>query len=168
MNWQFETYSLEQWIILFFIYAFLGYIWEVAYVSVKNHKLTDRGFLYGPIVPIYGSGALIVLLATIPFRENLWLVFFCGMLAATALEYVTGWVMEKLFAVRYWDYSVGRFFGGIAEYRTDLGRKNPVSLFGKYPYPAGFCLGDNFQRRCDLLGQSRLGFERCLAQAGGK
>ena len=105
MNWQFETYSLEQWIILFFIYAFLGYIWEVAYVSVKTQKLTDRGFLYGPIVPIYGAGALMVLLATIPFRENLWLVFFCGMLAATALEYVTGWVMEKLFAVRYWDYS---------------------------------------------------------------
>lgn len=105
MNWHFEAYSLEQWIMLFFIYGFLGYVWEVAYVSCKQHKLTDRGFLYGPIVPIYGAGAIIVLWATIPFKENAWLVFICGMLAATLLEYVTGWLMEKIFAVRYWDYS---------------------------------------------------------------
>lgn len=54
---------------------------------------------------IYGTGAVIILLATIPVRDSLWLVFLLGMLAATALEYVTGAAMEALFKVRYWDYS---------------------------------------------------------------
>ena len=57
------------------------------------------------MLPIYGTGAVIILLATIPVRDSLWLVFLLGMLAATALEYVTGAAMEALFIVRYWDYS---------------------------------------------------------------
>ena len=57
------------------------------------------------MLPIYGTGAVIILLATIPVRDSLWLVFLLGMLAATALEYVTGAAMEALFKVRYWDYS---------------------------------------------------------------
>lgn len=105
MNHMFENYTLEQWIILFFIYSFFGYLWEVFYVSARKHKLTDRGFLYGPILPIYGSGALIILFATIPVKYSLVLVFVCGLIAATLLEFFTGWAMEKLFKVRYWDYS---------------------------------------------------------------
>ena len=105
MNHIFESYTLEQWILLFFFYSFCGYLWEVFYVSLRKHHLTDRGFLYGPILPIYGSGALIILLATIPVKYSVPLVFICGLLAATLLEFITGWAMEKLFKVRYWDYS---------------------------------------------------------------
>lgn len=104
MNYILESYSFEQWILLFFIYGFFGYIWEVCYVSLRRHSLTDRGFFYGPILPIYGSGALIILFATIPVKSSIILVFICGMCAATLLEFITGWAMEKIFKVRYWDY----------------------------------------------------------------
>ena len=74
-------------------------------MSVKQKKWVNRGFLHGPFLPIYGSGAICVLLMTIPVKEHLFAVFFMGMLGATVLEYMTGCIMEKLFGVRYWDYS---------------------------------------------------------------
>ena len=98
-------YSLSQWLLFFFFYCFCGWVWESCYVSAKRRQWVNRGFLHGPMLPIYGTGAIIILLATIPVRENPALVFLLGMLAATALEYVTGAAMEALFKVRYWDYS---------------------------------------------------------------
>ena len=68
-----------------------------------------RQFLHGPLLPIYGSGAILILFVTLPAKDHLWLVWLLGMIAATALEYVTGDVMERLFKVRYWDYSKKRF-----------------------------------------------------------
>ena len=59
-------YTVDQWILLFFAYAFAGYIWEVAYVSLCSGKFCNRGFLHGPVLPIYGFGAIIILHATIP------------------------------------------------------------------------------------------------------
>ncbi|CDM70255.1 hypothetical protein CM240_3138 [Clostridium bornimense] len=100
-----EGYSLNQWLLFFFIYCFIGWIWESCYVSVENKKWVNRGFLRGPMLPIYGFGAIIILVATIPVKENLILVFIFGMIAATILEYFTGVIMEKIFHVRYWDYS---------------------------------------------------------------
>ena len=100
-----EGYSLNQWLLFFFIYCFIGWIWESCYVSVENKKWVNRGFLRGPMLPIYGFGAIIILVATIPVKENLILVFIFGMIAATTLEYFTGVIMEKIFHVRYWDYS---------------------------------------------------------------
>ena len=99
------VYSLGQWLLFFFLYCFLGWVWESCYVSAKRRQWVNRGFLHGPMLPIYGTGAVIILLATIPVRDSLWLIFLLGMLAATALEYVTGAAMEALFKVRYWDYS---------------------------------------------------------------
>lgn len=99
------VYTLGQWLLFFFLYCFLGWVWESCYVSAKRRQWVNRGFLHGPMLPIYGTGAVIILLATIPVRDSLWLVFLLGMLAATALEYVTGAAMEALFKVRYWDYS---------------------------------------------------------------
>lgn len=98
-------YSLTQWFLFFYIYCFLGWIWESCYVSAKQRRWVNRGFMHGPFLPIYGFGAIIVLLSTIPVKENLGLVFICGMTGATLLEYITGSAMEKLFHVRYWDYS---------------------------------------------------------------
>ena len=100
-----HAYYLTQWILFFFIYSFIGWIWESCYVSVRKRRWVNRGFLHGPMLPIYGSGALVILISTIGVRENPWLIFLFGMLAATVLEYITGAVMEKMFHVRYWDYS---------------------------------------------------------------
>lgn len=88
------VYSLGQWLLFFFLYCFLGWVWESCYVSAKRRQWVNRGFLHGPMLPIYGTGAVIILLATIPVRDSLWLVFLLGMLAATALEYVTGAAMD--------------------------------------------------------------------------
>lgn len=102
-------YSVSEWILLFFIYGFLGWIFETTYVSVKKRKLVNRGFLRGPILPIYASGAVMMLFASIPFAGNLVATYFAGMVAATILEYIVGIAMEALFKVKYWDYSNQRF-----------------------------------------------------------
>lgn len=99
------VYSPGQWALLFFFYCFCGWVWESCYVSAKQRRWVNRGFLHGPLLPIYGSGAIIILFVTLPVAENFWLVYLLGTLAATALEYVVGAVMEQLFKVRYWDYS---------------------------------------------------------------
>ena len=99
------TYTWYQWILLFFCYAFIGWCFESTYVSLAQKKLVNRGFLRGPILPIYGFGAIFILMATLPVRSSPSAVFFIGMITATALELVTGYAMEHLFKVRYWDYS---------------------------------------------------------------
>ncbi len=104
-----HVYSTGQWVLLFFFYCFCGWVWESCYVSLCQRRWVNRGFLHGPLLPIYGSGAIIILLATIPVAQDLRLVWLFGMLAATALEYVTGDVMERIFKVRYWDYSNQKF-----------------------------------------------------------
>lgn len=102
-------YSLQQWLLFFYIYCFLGWCWESCYVSVKKRKWVNRGFLNGPFLPIYGFGALAVLIATLPVRSMPVLVYVFGMIGATLLELVTGICMESLFHVRYWDYSNQKF-----------------------------------------------------------
>ena len=99
------NYTFTTWLFFFYFYCFLGWVWETCYVSVCQAKWVNRGFLHGPFLPIYGSGAIVVLLFTLPFRTNAILVFFVGMASATLLEYFTGVAMERLFHVRYWDYS---------------------------------------------------------------
>lgn len=98
-------YSMWQWIMFFIIYCFVGWVYESIYVSIEHKKLVNRGFLNGPFLPIYGFGAIIMLFAALPVRGTVPLVFICGSLGATVLEYFTGFVMEKMFHVKYWDYS---------------------------------------------------------------
>lgn len=98
-------YAFRQWLFFFYIYCVLGWIYESCLVSVKQKKWTNRGFMKGPWLPIYGSGAVVILFCTLPFKAYPVAVFFVGMLAATTMEYFTGATMVKLFKVRYWDYS---------------------------------------------------------------
>ena len=102
-------YTLVQWIGFFFLYGFFGWCYESTYVSIKHKRWVNRGFMRGPILPLYGSGAILLLFVTIPFRDSLILMFIAGAIGATALEYVTGVAMEALFKVRYWDYTNRRF-----------------------------------------------------------
>ena len=96
-------------LLYFFFYSFVGWIWESSYVSILTKRLTNRGFLTGPMLPIYGSGAVVMLCATYPVQSSDIGIFLLGLIAATILEYVTGVVMETLFQVRYWDYSDKKF-----------------------------------------------------------
>lgn len=99
------SYSIIQWMFFFYLYCFGGWCVESAYVSVMHRKLTNRGFLRGPFLPLYGSGAVMMLVVSMPFQDNIVMVFAAGCVGATVLEYVTGVLMEALFKVRYWDYS---------------------------------------------------------------
>lgn len=98
-------YTWNQILILFFLYCFLGWVWESCFVSIRKGEWVNRGFLYGPMLPIYGFGALIILGITYPVKGSWALIFLFGMIGATALEYATGALMERLFHMRYWDYS---------------------------------------------------------------
>ena len=99
------SYTLIQWLFLFYFYCFCGWCFESAYVSLKSRKPVNRGFMKGPFLPLYGSGAIMMLVVSKPFLGHWWAVYIAGCIGATLLEYVTGVVMEALFKVRYWDYS---------------------------------------------------------------
>lgn len=108
------TYSLPEWLMFFYIYCVVGWIFESTYVSLLQKRFVNRGFLRIPMLPLYGSGAIMMLWVSIPVRENLVLTFFAGMIGATILEYVVGISMEAIFKVKYWDYSNQKFnFQGV-------------------------------------------------------
>ena len=98
-------YSIYEWIAFFFFYCFVGWIIETTYVSITEHHFVNRGFMRGPCLPLYGFGALTILLCCGPFRDVPVMVFFAGLVACSALEYLTGFLMEALFKTKYWDYS---------------------------------------------------------------
>ena len=102
-------YTLQKWILYFYVYCFLGWIFESCYVSFRKRQWVNRGFLHGPFLPIYGSGAVMMLFVSEPFKDNLILTYFAGVVGATLLELVTGAAMEALLKVRYWDYSNQKF-----------------------------------------------------------
>ena len=103
------SYTMAQWLFFFYFYCFFGWCFESSYVSLKNRHPVNRGFMRGPFLPLYGSGAIMMLIVSMPFQHNLVLTYIAGCIGATALEYVTGVAMEALFKVRYWDYSNQKF-----------------------------------------------------------
>lgn len=100
---------LSKWMFYFYIYSFLGWCFESAEVSVRTKRPVNRGFMRGPFLPLYGSGATMMLVVSMPFADNLLLTYVAGCIGATVLEYVTAVIMEAMFNVRYWDYSYRRF-----------------------------------------------------------
>lgn len=97
--------SVEKIVWYFFIYGFLGWCTEVIYAALIQKRFVNRGFLNGPICPIYGFGVLLVLHLLRPFQENLLLLFGGSVLITSAIEFIGGFAMEKLFQQRWWDYS---------------------------------------------------------------
>lgn len=93
----------------FMLYSFFGWIWESFFVSFKKKSWVNRGFLNGPVIPLYGAGATLVYVGIYPIQEHPTYVFLFGMLLATVLEYVTSYVMEKLFHAKWWDYTNYRY-----------------------------------------------------------
>lgn len=98
-------YTGFQWLFLFYFYCFGGWCFESVFVSLKSRKWVNRGFMRGPFLPLYGSGAIMMLVVSMPYADNIPLTYVAGVFGATALEYVTGVAMVALFKMRYWDYS---------------------------------------------------------------
>ena len=78
-----QEYNPAQWLTFFYIYCFLGWCYESTYCSIRDKKLTNRGFLHGPFLPIYGSGAIALLLLTNPVKDNIILTFIVAMIGAS-------------------------------------------------------------------------------------
>lgn len=97
--------NIYQALWIFIIYAFLGWCSEVAFAAVNKGKFVNRGFLNGPVCPIYGVGMLIVVLCLWSLRDRPLLLFLGSALLTTALEFVTGFVLERFFHDKWWDYS---------------------------------------------------------------
>lgn len=90
---------------IFIIYAFIGWCTEVSYAALDRGIFVNRGFLNGPYCPIYGCGVVIVVAALTPLKENLLLLFIGSFLLTSILEYITGFLLEKVFHNKWWDYS---------------------------------------------------------------
>ena len=102
-------YNFIDILIYFITYSFLGWIMESIFRSVCEKKLINTGFLRGPFCPIYGIGAVIMILFLKNFSNNLILLFFISIIVFTIWEYLVGVLLEKLFHTKYWDYSDNKF-----------------------------------------------------------
>lgn len=90
---------------IFIIYAFIGWCTEVSYAALDTGKFVNRGFLNGSYCPIYGCGVVIVVAILTPLKENLLILFAGSFLLTSVLEYITGYILEKVFHNKWWDYS---------------------------------------------------------------
>ena len=91
--------------LIFFIYSIIGWITETIYASIKEKKIVNRGFLIGPYCPIYGCGSILMILYLTQYKNNFITVFLLSMFICCFLEYLTSYLMEKIFKARWWDYS---------------------------------------------------------------
>jgi uncharacterized membrane protein len=100
---------LYKLILFFVIYSFLGWISEVSYAFYNRRIFINRGFLFGPVCPIYGLGLVVVIILTNNIKDNLLLLFTFSTLITSLLEYTTGFILEKLFHSKWWDYTEDPF-----------------------------------------------------------
>lgn len=97
--------QLYYWILYFFVYGVLGWCTEVAYAAVKEGKFVNRGFLNGPICPVYGIGVGVVVQFLMPLRGQFIILYIASTILVTIIEGLTGFILDKLFHHRWWDYS---------------------------------------------------------------
>lgn len=113
--------------ILFFIYSFLGWIMEITLTLITDKKFVNRGFLLGPCCPIYGCGCILLNLLLHNYTNNILVLFILTMFTCSLLEYITSFLMEKIFKLRWWDYSQMKFnING----RICLETMTPFSILG--------------------------------------
>lgn len=117
--------TLSQYFAYFLFYSFIGWCIETIWCTFEYKKLTNRGFLYGPLCPIYGFGSLIIFALDGIFHLPWWGNFLLIIIACDILEYFTSVVMEKIFHLRWWDYT----------------RNTKVSLNGRISLETSMCFG---------------------------
>ena len=141
------------WFLYFIIYSVLGWMAETVYCSVPKGHFVERGFLRGPLCPIYGAGAVIILRALEPYIDNIPVLFILGLILTSLLEYITSFLMEKIFHMRWWDYSEHRFhingrvcllnstlFGLLCVVLTEVIHPPIENLIHRLPDPALFVI----------------------------
>ena len=102
-------HPVQALLLYFFFYSFLGWLMETCYCSLHERRLVPRGFLYGPICPIYGCGVVLMILFFTPLKGCLPLFYVVAVVVMTSWEYFVAWLLEVTTHVRYWDYSSSRF-----------------------------------------------------------
>ncbi len=121
---------VAQYFVEFLFYSFLGWVWESIYCTIVEKKWADRGFLFGPICPIYGSCVIgaSILFSLIPALSDpsfpVWGIFIICVIGSAVAEFGTSWVLEKRFNARWWDYS-------------DM----PLNIQGRICLPVSICFG---------------------------
>lgn len=121
---------IAQCFVEFIFYSFLGWVWESIYCTIQEKKWADRGFLFGPVCPIYGSCVVItsILFSLVPALSDpdfpVWAIFVLCYIGSAVAEFGTSWVLEKRFHARWWDYS-------------DL----PLNIQGRICVPVSICFG---------------------------
>ena len=93
----------------FLIYSFLGWCVEVCYAALNTKKFINRGFLNGPYCPIYGAGVITIMYFVYPFKNSLIVLFIFSVILTSLIEFLTGFILEKAFHYRWWDYSKEHF-----------------------------------------------------------
>lgn len=101
--------TVANYILYFFIYSFIGWLLEVTCKFIETKKFVNRGFLLGPICPIYGYGFIFIILVVGTHNKDLLGIFLKSILVCSILEYFTSFFMEKIFKARWWDYSKKKF-----------------------------------------------------------
>lgn len=101
--------EIELLIIYFSIYSFTGWICEVIYCSILSKKIVNRGFLVGPVCPVYGIGSLFIIWLLKPVETSIPMIFLGAIVIASTIEYVTSWLLEVLFSTKWWDYRDRKF-----------------------------------------------------------
>lgn len=102
---------ISQYFTEFILYSFIGWVWECTYCSFRTNRWQNRGFLYGPVCPIYGSGAVLCIIVfshlnrIFDSSSPLWLIFLICATGSAVLEFSTSYILEKLFHAVWWDYS---------------------------------------------------------------
>ena len=102
-------YPLSTLILYFCFYACAGWCMETVYCSIRERRFVPRGFLHGPLCPIYGVGVLLMILFFEPLKGNLFLFYLVSTVVMSAWEYFVGWFLEVTTHTKYWDYSMHRF-----------------------------------------------------------
>ena len=103
-------YTISFWFVLFMLYSFIGYVSEIIAVSIIQKRVVfNRGFLIGPYLPIYGVGCMIMVLFLRRYENDLLALFIMSAFYCSVLEYFTSLIMEKIFKLRWWDYSNNKF-----------------------------------------------------------
>lgn len=95
--------------LMFLLYSFLGWIMETIYCMIIDKKFVNRGFLIGPVCPIYGFGGILIVFFLDKYRDDVIVLFCMAIIICAILEYFTSYILEKIFKTRWWDYSEKKF-----------------------------------------------------------
>lgn len=100
-----ELVQILKLLLYFIVYSFFGWVIESVFKTILEKKWVNSGFLYGPFCPIYGFGAGIMMIVLKPFEKNIIILFFAAFFILSIWEYIAGWLLEKKFNTKYWDYT---------------------------------------------------------------